>query len=346
MPSLNIFEQDAFGVITLTDSVNSFPFVPGRAGQVINWAERGVTTTTIMIESIEGTLKLLNPTPRGGPGETKAKDKAVARSLVIPHYQYDDGINADEVQGVRAFGSETEVASVTTIVNQRLSEAVTSLLDPTLELQRLGAVKGVILNANGTTLYDLFSEFVVTQETEIDFDLDAASPASGALRLACASAVRKMADNLGGVGFTGAHAFCGNAFFDGLISHKEVVESYKGTSMAEVLRNGYVIPNSNGNKIYGVFEFGGIVWENYRGKNGTSDMVHTDKCHIFPTGVPSLFRTVYAPADYIETVNTNGLPRYARQYLSANGKRIELESQSNPLSYCTRPKVLLKGKRT
>ena len=31
---------------------------------------------------------------------------------------------------------------------------------------------------------------------------------------------------------------------------------------------------------------------------------------------------------------------------SPNGKRIEMESQSNPLSYCTRPKALLKGKRS
>jgi hypothetical protein len=98
--------------------------------------------------------------------------------------------------------------------------------------------------------------------------------------------------------------------------------------------------------VHGAFEFGGIVWENYRGMNGANPMVDANKCHIFPVGVPGLFRTVYAPADYIETVNTVGMPRYAKQWPSANGKRIEMESQSNPLSYCTRPKVLLKGKRT
>lgn len=344
MPSLNVFEQDAFGVISLTDSINNLPFVPGRAGQVIDWNERGITTTSVMIEEQDGVLQLLNPTPRGGAGETKAKDKRRARSLLVPHYQHDDAINADEVQGVRAFGSETEVQSVMGLVNQRLQEAVSLVLDPTLEYQRLGAVKGLILNADGSTLYDLFTEFGVSQETEIDFDLDNASPASGALRKACAGAVRKVANNLGGVGFTGVHAFCGDAFFDDLLAHVEVVDSYKGTPMAQVLREGYIYPN--GNKVYGAFEFGGIVWENYRGQNGANAMVHTDKCHIFPVGVPGLFRTVYAPADYIETVNTVGLPRYSKQWLAQNGKRVEMESQSNPLSYCTRPKVLLKGKRT
>lgn len=344
MPSLDVFNQDAFSVTSLTDAINGIPFVPGRCGQVINWNERGITTTTVMLEEVDGALKLLNPTPRGGPGETKAKDKRRVRSLAVPHYQHDDAVNADEVQGVRAFGSETEVQSVQSLVNQRLADAVNLVLDPTLEYQRLGAVKGVILNADGSTLYDLFTEFGVTQETEIDFDLDAASPASGALRKACAGAVRLVANNLGGVTYGGVHAFCGDAFFDDLIAHTEVVESYRGTPMAQVLREGYVLPN--GNKVYGAFEFGGIVWENYRGKNGASAMVDTNKCHIFPQGVPGLFRTVYAPADYVETVNTVGLPRYAKQWLSSNGKRIEMESQANPLSYCTRPKVLLKGKRT
>lgn len=344
MPSLNIFTDDAFGVISLTDAINNVPFVPGRAGQLIEWNEQGITTTSIMIEERDGVLKILNPTPRGGPGETKAKDKRRARSLLVPHYQHDDGINADEVQGVRAFGAESEVQSVQPMVNQRLAEAVSLVLDPTLEYQRVGAVKGLILNADGSTLYDLFTEFGVSQETEVDFDLDNASPANGALRKKCASVVRTMANNLGGVGFTGVHSFCGDAFFDDLLAHKEVTESYKNTPMAQVLRDGYILPN--GNKIYGAFEFGGIVWENYRGKVGADAIVHTDKCHIFPVGVPGLFRTVYAPADYIETVNTIGRPRYAKQWMSPNGKRVEMESQSNPLSYCTRPTTLIKGKRT
>jgi len=341
---LDVFNQDAFNVLSLTDAINKLPFVPGRAGQVINWNERGVTTTSILIEEKDGVLKLLNPTPRGGAGETKGKDRGRARSLVIPHYQHDDAINADEVQGIRAFGSETDVQSVMGVVNQRLSDAIQLVLDPTLEYQRLGAVKGLILNADGTTLYNLFDEFGVSQDAEIDFDLDAASPAPGALRKKCAGVVRAIAKNLGGVAYAGVHAFCGDAFFDDMLSHPEVIESYKGTPMAQVLREGYVYPN--GDKVFGAFEFGGVVWENYRGQNGANPMVDTDKCHLFPQGVPGLFRTVYAPADYIETVNTVGLPRYSKQWATPNGKRIEMESQSNPLSYCTRPKALLKGKRT
>lgn len=344
MSVLDVFKQDAFGVISMTDSINKIPFVPGAAGRLINWNDRGVTTTTIMIEEREGVLQLLNPTPRGAPGETSAKTKGRVRNLVIPHYEHNDNVWADEVQGVREFGSENRTKTVQSLVNERMREHVLWKHDPTLEFQRVGALKGIILNADGSTLYNLYDEFGVTAETEVDFDLDNANPAKGALRKKCAAVVRTSMDNLGGTPVVGLHAYCGDAFFDDLLAHTEVIESYKGTPMAQVLREGYVYPNDM--KVYGAFEFGGIVWENYRGKNGNTPFVGTDKCHIFPVGTPGLYRTVYAPADYVETVNTPGLPRYAKQYLMANGKGVHLDTQMNALSYCTRPKSLIGGRRT
>jgi hypothetical protein len=339
---LDVFKGSAFSVMTLTDAINAVPFIPGRAGLLIPWNEQGITTTTVAIEEKGGVLTLISPSPRGGPGETTAKMKRTLRNLTVPHFQRDDAIYADEVQGIRAFGSETALETVQGKVNDRMTEHVQLGFDPTLEHQRIGAVKGIITYADSTVL-NLFTEFGVQQEGEIDFDLDNASPASGALRKKCAIQVRLIEDNLGGTPLVGVHAFCGNAFFDDLLSHKEVVESYKSTPMAEVLRQGYVYPNNL--KVYGAFEFGGIVWENYRGSVGGTAFVHTDKCHIFAMGVPGLFRTVYAPADYVETVNTTGLPRYAKQYPMLNDKGIMLEMQSNPLAYCTRPKTLLLGKR-
>ena len=341
---LDVFKGDGFSTQSLTDAINKIPFAPGRAGMLIPWREQGVRTLSIAIEEKSGQLALINPTPRGGPGDAIEKQKRTLRSLSIPHYQRDDAVWADEVQGIRAFGSETELETVQGKIDERMQEHVDFGFDPTLEYQRVGAVKGIILNADGSTLYNLFTEFGVSQEGEIDFDLDNATPASGALRKKCAQTVRLCMNNLGGVPVVGIHAFCGDTFFDDLLAHKEVVASYTGTPMAEVLRTGYVYPN--GMKIYGAFEFGGIVWENYRGShNGTDPIIAATKCHIFPIG-NGLFRTVYGPADYMETVNTLGLPRYAKQFPMPNDKGVSLEMQSNALSYCTRPKSLLLGKNT
>src|SRR5918994_1692033 len=105
---------------------------------------------------------------------TDATNKRKARSLVVPHIALEDTILADEVQNVRAFGSESMLEGVQAVVNQRMSEMATKM-DATLEHLRIGAIKGQILDADGSAvIYDLFTQFGVTQHTEIDFDLDAA----------------------------------------------------------------------------------------------------------------------------------------------------------------------------
>ena len=337
MPMLDIFKSDAFGVIQLTDAINKTPFVPGRVGQLLDWAETGVRTLTIAIEEVEGELKLVNPAPRGGVGEGTKNNLRKLRDLRIPHYPVYDAVMADEVQGVRAFGSETEVQTVMALVQQKINEAVQWKHDPTLEYQRVGALKGIILNGDGSTLYNLFTEFGVTQETEIDFDLDNGSPASGVLRKRCTEVLRLIAKNLGGVPSRGAVGVCGDAFWDDLTAHPEFRATYLNQTEAARLRD---------NVTYQSVDFGGITFENYRGSVGATSFIATDKCHFAPVGVQGLFRTVYAPADYIETVNTIGLPRYAKQWEMEGGKGVKIETQMNALSYCTRPKVLVQARRT
>jgi len=298
--------------------------------------ESSVATTSVVIEERDGVLSLISPTARGGPGKTLDKAARTARPFMVPHFEINDAIMAEEVQNVRAWGSESEVEMVQGKVAERLAIHSQSM-EATIEYARIGAVKGIVTYADASTL-NLFTEFGVSQETEQDFDLDNANPGSGAVRKACAAAIRLIANNLGGVPYSGVRAVCGDTFFDQLIAHPEVRETYLGFSDSQELRGvGHV---------YDAFPFGGIVWENYRGLVGSTAFVDATKCHIFPEGVPGLFRSYFAPADYIETVNTNGQRMYAKQYEMPNGKGVHLDTQSNVLSICTRPKVLIKGKNT
>src|SRR6185369_503823 len=204
--TLDVFKADGFSLIGMTDAINKIPFIPGRAGKALSWDEQGVETTSIMLEEQNGVLTLINPSPRGGPGDVIAKQKRTARVLVIPHYQRDDKIMADEVQGVRAFGTENVLLTVQSKVTARMTEHVQSGFDPTLEYQRMGALKGIILNGDGSALYNLFTEFNVAQPTEVAFDLTAASPASGAVRTKCTQIVRTIGNALGGIPYTGVGA--------------------------------------------------------------------------------------------------------------------------------------------
>ncbi|MFA8386874.1 MAG: major capsid protein [Pelagibaca sp.] len=344
MSVLNVFNQDAFSVMRLTDALREIKYVPSRIGQLGLFATTSIDTLDIAIEKDrEQNQIIIGSTPRGGPGQTFGKNGRSMRTLRVPHFQVDDAIMADEVQQVRAFGSEVSVERLQQKIANRAAEA-SQFFALTEEFHRLNIIKsGKLLDADDQVMFDYFNEFGETAPAEIDFDLDNANPAEGALRKKCVGVVRQTAAILDGLPYTGIHAFCGDNFFDDLVSHPEVRETYKGFADASTLRSAYASANGQQNT-FGVFEFGGITFENYRG--GGSIGIDTNKCHLFPLGVPGLFRTVYAPADYIETVNTQGQRLYGKQYEMQNGKGVNLEFQMNALQYCTRPRVLIPGKRT
>ena len=343
MSMLDIFSSDAFSVLRMTTAMREISYVPSRIGQLGLFQTETIDTLDLAIEKADADELILIPSsPRGGPGDTRDMAKRSLRKLSVPHFQRNDAIYADEVQAVRAFGQEQ---AVETLVGKIARKAAVHSQDFALteEYHRLNVIKtGNLLDADGSVLFNYQTEFGESMPAEIDFDLDNPDPAEGALRKKCAGVVRSIGNTLGGLPFRTVHALCGDNFFDDLIAHQEVRETYKGHEAAATLRTAYVGDGSSGS--WGVFEFGGIVWENYRG--GGSVSVDSDKCHIFPTGVPDFFKTVYAPADYIETVNRPGQRLYAKQWRMPNDKGVNIEFQMNALHYCTRPRALLRGKRT
>ena len=328
---LDIFNSDAFAVRPLTDTINKIKHKPSRLSELGIFLGSGVATTSIAIEEKAGILKLVSPSPRGGPGTTIGKERRTLRSLAIPHFELNDAVMAEEVQGVRAWASETDVETVQGKVAEKMAVHVASH-EVTSEYSKLGAVKGIVTYADGTTL-DLFSTFGVSAPTAVSLELDAATPVGGVLRKTIAGVIRGMQDALGGIPLGAVHALVGADFFDALIQHAEVRDTYLGWVQAEELRKGYA---------YGGFPFGGVMWEEYRGSVDGTAFVAANEAHVFPVGIPGLFRTVWAPADYKETVNTIGQRFYAKQYDMPNGKGVHFDTQTNELNFCTRPNALRK----
>jgi hypothetical protein len=324
MPMLDVFRSDAFNVASLTDSILKAPFKPGRIGALGLFRERGITTTTVVVEEKNGRLSLIPTSPRGGPASSIGAEKRTARSFVVPHLERDSTIMADEVQNVRAFGSENAQEAVQAIVAERLAD-LRAMHEVTLEHLRAGAIKGQILDADGSsTLFDLFTEFGVSQQTD-DLDLTAN------VRSQIVAVQRLIETEMGAEPISGYRAFCGDTFFDLLVDSSDVQESLKYQESAMLrgdLRSG--------------FEYGGVTWENYRGSVGAVSFFPTDEAYVFPMGT-GIFATYFAPADYIETVNTVGLPVYAKQALDEQFQRwVKLNSQSNPLALCLRPRAVVK----
>jgi hypothetical protein len=339
---LDIFNQDAFKVTTMAQGMRDIKYVPGFIGSAGLFRTTSIDTLDMAIEKdADQNIFIVGSSPRGGVGQTFGKNRRTMRKLPVPHFQVDDAIYADEVQSVRAFGETVATERLVDRISRRGGE-VSQSFALTEEYHRLKVITtGQMLDKDGSLLFDYFTEFGEVAPTEIAFDLDNAAPARGALRKATGAVVRAMGVALDGIPFNGILAICGDAFWDSLVTHSEVEKTYLNWQAAQELRGNIVSTTQAG--IWGAMTLFDIKWVNYRG--GQSVGVDTDKVYFIPLGTPDLFRTVYAPADYIETVNTLGQRLYAKVYRMQNDKGMNMEFQSNVIHYCTRPKVILRGRR-
>lgn len=332
MPSLDIFNDDAFNLVNMTKAINDTPHQPGRIGELGLFAEDGITTTAFFIEKQGTTLSLVPSAERGGPVRPVTSDKRSVIPFKTVHLPQNATIGADEIQGVRAFGSEGELETVQNVVNRRLAKMRRNL-DTTIEYQRIGAIKGQILDANGTdVLLDLWTAFGVSQQSH-SLELDQTGTK---VRKEIVVAKRKVEDALGGLMYSGLRVLCGSGFFDAFVSHGAVEAAFDRWQNGEFLRD----------DVRRGFFFAGVYWEEYRGQVGSTKFIADDDAYMIPEGVPDLFVTNYAPADYMETANTIGLPYYSKQEPLRMNKGVEIEAQSNPISICTRPRAVVKLTKT
>jgi hypothetical protein len=259
------------------------------------------------------------------------------RAFVCRQFKKQDVLWASEIQSVRDFGSESATQQVQTEVAYRLRK-LRQDAETTFEYHLLNGIQGRVLDPKDhATVVNYFTEFGITPAAEIDFDLDNASPASGALRKRCQALIESVEDSMGGLsaGAVQIRAECGSAFFADLVAHKEVRETYLNTAAAADLRG----------RVADEVSFGGIAFRRYRG--GVGFTVPADKAFFYPEGIEGLFEIYYAPADTFETVNTLGQPLYARTIPDRDRDEwVRLEIESNPLPICTRPQVLRSARRT
>lgn len=342
MVSLDIFHQDPFSTIQLTAAVERVPFQPSALGELNIFDPMPIRTKALMIEERTGKLSLIPSSSRGSPPTERTTEIRKARYFDVPRIMTADTVTADELQSIRQFGTESELMQVQTEVARRLS-GPTGLLrnvEYTWENMRLGAVQGQLLDADGSTvIYNWFDEFQIAQPVEIAFNLAAATPAEGALRVLCNQVVRGMARAAKGA-FTPAtqvYGLCGDTFWDELVSHPDVTKTYYNWSAATELRKG---------QAFEAIRFGGINFFNYRGSDdNTTIAVGADRVKFFPVGAPGVFMTAWSPAESFDFVNTLGKPVYVQPIFDRDRNAWwRMEVTSYPLYICTRPEVLFSGR--
>jgi hypothetical protein len=196
----------------------------------------------------------------------------------------------------------------------------------------MGALKGIIQDADGTPLINLYQEFGIPPKV-ITFEL---SKPGADIKKKCLDLIRHIEEHLQGEFMSGVHALVSSEFFDALTAHKTVRQAYERWQEGAALRS----------DMRAHFVFAGIVFEEYRGsaqdmQGSTRRFIEEGQGHCFPMGTLDTFTTYFAPADFNETVNTLGQVLYAKQEPRRFDRGTDLHTQSNPLPMCHRPALLV-----
>lgn len=332
---LDVFQDDAFTSVNLTKAINLLPYVPNMTERLGMFSVETLTMKYASIEYKQGKLGLVRSRARGAMVNPNDSEKRKMRVFEVPHFPLEDEVMADDVDGVRAFGSEDAVEGIAEHVNNKMARMKQNI-DITLEYQRVGALSGRLLDADGSTILDMYDEFGISEPTfEWDFTNEVA-------KTNCLTIIRLIEAALGATPYSSVVALCGNRWFDNLVLMDDVAASYETSGTGEWFRTQQANVNGNASP----FRFGNIDFYNYRGKVGSIDFVADDEARFFVQGAPDLFIDFQAPAPFMETVNRPGQPFYAKQAPKKYDTGIDLHAEANRLFLCTRPGTLVKGTGT
>jgi hypothetical protein len=343
---LSPFAQDAFSVISLTAAINDMTPQYGKLTALGLFQDEGVQNRTVAVDFDPTTNQLLPQSAWGGPGVANKTALGRTRGYNIPHFPVNDQIQAGDLQGRRMPGSDA-VQTAQWLTAKKMNE-MRKKLEQTDEWMKLGVLKsGQVRDGAGNLILDIYADFGIAQVVTSFALATATTDVMGKI----AGAKRTILQSLRGDLMTRFVALCSDTFYDAFVSHPNVQKAftYFQNNDTQNLSGDYSAaggdPNLFANAIQG-FTFGGVTWINYTGSvtdsNGNSQtMIDAGSSYMFPLGT-SVFKTFLSPADYMETVNTEGLPFYAKQRFTNYDKGIEIECQKNPLSICLKPLVIQK----
>jgi hypothetical protein len=330
----NPFDAGGYSLAELTQAINILPNLYTRLGQIGLFRFEGITQRSAIIEQYEGILSLLPSVPWGAPATFGSREARSMRSFALPHIPHDDVITVADVQGVPALGASDQADPLVEVMGRKLT-LMRRKHAQTREYMEVNALRGIVKDGAGTTLYNYFTEFGLEQ-IDVDFVLGTAGTN---VQAKCRSVVRAIEDNLLGETMTSVHALVSPEFFDKLIGHPKTEEAYKfyAATGAQPLRE----------DVRRNFPFAGVLFEEYNSSvtlaTGASErLIPAGEGVAFPMGTMDTFTTYGAPANLLEAANTIGQPIYARQQMDAKGRWIDLMTEANILPVNKRPRLAIR----
>jgi hypothetical protein len=338
MPTLiDIFNNRPFRAVELTAAMEQIVPVPTLLGNMGEALFRTVRSRfrTVAIFKRQHVMRLIPVSPIGAPPVQLEKVPGEMRNFGTRRIAKATTVYAEEMQGLLAMPDFQATTTMQAELAQRAG-LIRDDVELTHEHQRLGAVQGMVIDADGTTvLDDWFANWGVPVPAAFNFHFDIDTTPIRAICDNVRNAIWLASKGAWVDGQTEIHALCGMAFFQDLIGHPMVERTYLNYAAAAELRG----------EIADTFLFGGIVWHRYRGGTMTEFAIPDNQCRFFPMRTNGeVFQRVMGPAEFDPFINTPGQDLYALTIPDRDrGAWVATELYNYPLYVCLRPEMLQTG---
>lgn len=341
MPTvLDLIKAPEFADDKLTESINVPPYKTGRLAQLGVFTDSPIATTYVKLGIRDDEITIIPARQRGGPSNKNMRRGVKSTTFDIPHFPLDDAISPSDIQNLTAWGENNVMLTLANVYNDKLT-SMRLKHDATHHHLDWGAINGLVLDASGEELLDLYEQFDLTQVT-VDFALGTATTNLAARARAAKAEIRTQ---LRGTASTGVRVFAGRNFFDNYVNHKfwtDNLAHYPGST-----------PNPARESIEDTFADGNWVLERideefeFRQADGTfltRQAIGENGAVAIPMGTP-FFKRYVAPPDTIADANNAPRPEN-KVYVSTDdlphGKGRDIHTESNVLPVCIRPQIMVK----
>lgn len=276
--------------------------------------------------------------------------------MQIPHFELQDAIKPQDIDGVAQVSSILEAAQLEVISNVRVEKLanISAAFDLTADVARMQLLtKGTVYAPEGTlaTSYgdtiDFYQEFGVTRTThnlELTGAADPRKSVSELVRL-----MREALRNATGGNYRQLVILCGTELFDAVYMNPFVTEAIKyfAQDLNKLLLKtpdqaaGYPGPNFRAVELWGVV-FIDAGTGGYEDADGVfQPWIEADKGVALPTGVRGMFKTHFAPANTFSAINKVAKGRYYFEKLNEEDDLIQMKVSSNHLSVLLYPAAVM-----
>lgn len=323
--------------------------IPARFGQLNAdglFPNSGLSTPFVRVDMLDGQITALPVTPGGRPSTIARHGSQKAFVFEIPNVSHEDSVLAGDVREWLAYAQRTNVPEEA-VVNRVEERHRRNRLkfEITLEVMKVGAMKGIIVDGANTVLYDLFSIFGV-EPRKVYFNF-----ANNAFDVpnAIEAVIGGTEDSLINDVMSGVEVRVSPEFYNKLIRHPSVEKYFANTPamLNELLKQRRV---ASGGGFRREIEIGGLVFKEYRakvklwGQENTTRLIAADRGYAYPIGTEDAHKTFVAPPLDIRELDgsvagVDDLVHFSEEVMK-HGAGLEWKYQANPLPIWTKPNLL------